>query len=308
MQDTLFWILVAVCIAAAMGLLSFFLWRQPRALPPEEAVDALNVLRDQRAELDAEVAAGRMTDAEREGRVAELARRVHDEGLAVAGAAGAAALPRRLLWLAAVVALLVPAIAIPVYLKVGTPAALDPAVRMAAASPHGEFTPEQLKVLLDKVRQRLEAKPDDFTGWQVLARGLQMANDFPGAAAAFARANALKPDDAELLADYADALAMAQNRTLAGKPWELIQQALKVDPKLPKALALAASAEMEQRRFESAKGYWQRLLALLPPDSEDATDIRSTIAQLDRKGSGPAAAGATPSAAGSGAMLAQGPA
>lgn len=302
MQDTIFWIVVALFIAAAMGLLTFYLWRKPAAPAAEESVDALNVLRDQRAELDAEVAAGRMTEGEREARVMELARRVHEEGLATAAPASAAPTVRRRPLLAVVIALLVPAIAIPVYFKVGTPAALDPAARLASASPHGEFTPEQLKALLDKVRQKVAAKPDDIEGWIVLGRGSQMANDFAGAAAAFERASALKPDDAALLSDYADSLAMAQNRSLAGKPWELIQQALRIDPKLPKALALAASAEMEQRRFESAKGYWQRLLALVPADSDDATDIRSTIAQLDAASAAaggksvPAAAPASPPA------------
>ncbi len=279
----MFWILVGMFVALAMGLLSYYLWRKPSPLPAGQAVDAINVLRDQRAELDAEVAAGRMTDAERETRISELARRVHDEGLtagdeaAVAMPAGA---PARRPWMAVGVALLVPAIAIPVYLHVGNPAALDPAARIANAAPHGEFSPEQMKVLLDKVRAKLKDNPNDVNGWVMLARGSQVANDFAAAADAFARANALKPDDAELLADYADSLAMAQNRTLAGKPWALIQQALRINPKLPKALALAASAEMEQRRFASAKGYWQQLLALVPPESEDATDIKSTIAQL----------------------------
>jgi hypothetical protein len=147
--------------------------------------------------------------------------------------------------------------------------------------------------MLDQLRTRLDAKPDDVTGWMMLGRGLLMFSDFAGSAAALEKAVALKPDDASLLADYADSLAMSRNRDLSGKPWELIQQALRADPQLPKALALAASAEFDQGRFQSAKGYWQRLLAVLPPESEDAAGVRNMIAQMDDKTSGGAPQGAT---------------
>ncbi|MBK7472503.1 MAG: c-type cytochrome biogenesis protein CcmI [Betaproteobacteria bacterium] len=301
----MFWILVSLLTLIAIALLTFPLWRRPRPAAPEQGVDALNVLRDQRNELDEEVAAGRLTEAEREARIAELTRRVHDEGLTELVVPAADGQPRRRPWLAAAVAVLVPAIALPVYFIIGTPAALDPAARApgGANSPHGDFTPEQVRELLDKLKARLEANPTDINGWVILGRGRQLLNEFPASAAAFAKASALKPDDPGLLADYADALAMAQNRTLKGKPWELVQQALQIDPRLPKALALAATAEYDEGRFASAKGYWQRLLAVLPPDSEDANEIRTLIAQVDGMPAGAAprpAAAPPPGSGGSG--------
>src|SRR5450759_4674169 len=275
----MFWILVSLLVLIAIAILSFRLWRKPAPPAAEEAVDALNVLRDQRNELDEEVAAGRMSTAERETRIAELTRRVHDEGLTAPATPAAAAHPKRRLWLAIAMTILIPAIAVPVYFLVGTPAALDPVARAPSAAPssHGDFTPEQLRAMLDQLKARLDAKPDDVTGWMMLGRGLQLVDDFAGSAAAFEKAAALNPNDAQLLADYADSLAMSRNSDLSGKPWELIQQALRVNPQLPKALALAASAEFAQGRHESAKGYWQRLLAVIPPDSEDATEIRTMI-------------------------------
>ncbi len=59
-------------------------------------------------------------------------------------------------------------------------------------------------------------------------------------------------------------------------------------------MALAASAEYEQGRFDAAKGYWQRMLAVIPPDSEDATEIRNMIAQVEGKPAGAAPAVAPP--------------
>ncbi len=295
----MFWILVSLLVLIAVAILSYRLWRKPASSAVDESVDALNVLRDQRNELDEEVAAGRMSMAERETRIAELTRRVHDEGLTAPATPAAAAHPKRRLWLAIAMTILIPAIAVPVYFLVGTPAALDPVARAPSAAPssHGDFTPEQLRAMLDQLKARLDAKPDDVTGWMMLGRGLQLVNDFAGSAAAFEKAAALNPNDAQLLADYADSLAMSRNSDLSGKPWELIQQALRVNPQLPKALALAASAEFAQGRRESAKGYWQRMLAVIPPDSEDATEIRTMIAQIDGKAAGVAPQGASPAAA-----------
>lgn len=286
----MFWILLPLLILVAIALF-VPLWRRPRQAVAEQSVDALNVLRDQREELDEEVASGRMTEAEREARIAELTRRVHDEGLAEATATAPDVPATRKVWLAAALALLIPAIAVPLYIVVGTPQALDPAVRMAAAAKSRMATSlRNSSAMLDTLKARLDTKPDDLNGWMMLGRGLQLMNDFAGGAAAFEKAAALRPDDPQLLADYADSLAMAQNRQLQGKPWELIQQALKIDPHQPKALALAASAEYEQGRFDAAKGYWQRMLAVIPPDSEDATEIRNMIAQVEGKPAGAAPA------------------
>ena len=75
--------------------------------------------------------------------------------------------------------------------------------------------------------------------------------------------------NATLLADLADVLAMAQGKRLAGEPARLIQQALDVDPRHVKALALAGSAAFEARDYAAARGYWERVLAVVPADSDD---------------------------------------
>ncbi len=287
----MFWIFAGLLLTIAAAMLSFRLWRatdRGAEQSTDSDVDALSVLRDQKGEIDAEVAAGRMSAEERAARISELARRVHDEGLASPAPVQAPAPAKSRRTLAVGLTMLVPAIAIPVYLLVGTPAALDPAARAPAgvSSPHGEFTSEQIRAMLDQLKARLEARPDDVKGWTMLGRGSAVVGDFAGSAAAFERAVALKPDDAALLADYADSWAMSHNQDLSGKAWVLIQQALRADPALPKALALAAAAEFAQGRLESAKGYWRRQLAVIPADSENAIEIRAVLSQLEQRAAG----------------------
>ncbi|MDH3438635.1 MAG: c-type cytochrome biogenesis protein CcmI, partial [Betaproteobacteria bacterium] len=112
---------------------------------------------------------------------------------------------------------------------------------------------------------------------------------------AYANAAARTPNDAQLLADYADALGMAQGRNLEGEPEKLIARALAIDPANTKALALAATAAFNRRDYANAVQYWERMLTVLPPDSEAAQVVRSNIAEA-RSLAGGALAAASPAA------------
>jgi len=282
-----FWVSAALMLLAAIALLAWPLWRTSARVIDQDAGEgsgagALDVLRDQRRELDREVAAGRMSDAEREQRITELSRRVVEEGL-TAPAENVASRPVRRSWLGAGVALLVPLIALPVYLLVGNPEALDPAARApaAAAKGHVDFTSVEFRTMLANLKARLEAGPGDAEGWLMLGRGLRAVDDAQGSVDAFAKAVALAPDDATALVEYADALASTHNRDLSGKPSELVQRALQLNPKLPKALAMAGAAEFAQGRFDAARRYWSELLGVLPAGSKESDELKQMIAQLD---------------------------
>jgi cytochrome c-type biogenesis protein CcmH len=83
---------------------------------------------------------------------------------------------------------------------------------------------------------------------------------------------------------------MAQGRTLAGRPYEIAKEALSIDPLHKKALALAATAAMDENDFATALGHWQALAAQLPPGSDDERQVRTIIAEIRTKA---AAAGKT---------------
>jgi cytochrome c-type biogenesis protein CcmH len=100
---------------------------------------------------------------------------------------------------------------------------------------------------------------------------------FPEAAAAYEKAVALLPADAQLLADYADALAMSQGQKLEGQPLEIIKRALKTDPANLKALALAGTAAFERKDYPGAVGYWEKVVQAAPADSEFARSIGNSL-------------------------------
>jgi cytochrome c-type biogenesis protein CcmH len=111
----------------------------------------------------------------------------------------------------------------------------------------------------------------------MLARSYSSMGKFGEASGAYAKATELTPNDADLWAEYAFASAMASGRRLEGKPTELINRALKVDPENAKALQLAGSAAFEAKDYKKAVDYWQRVLSKVPPNSEVAQTITSRI-------------------------------
>jgi cytochrome c-type biogenesis protein CcmH len=87
------------------------------------------------------------------------------------------------------------------------------------------------------------------------------------------------PNDAQLLADFADLLAMARGRSLRGEPEKLVLRALEIDPANLKALALAGTAAFDRGDYGVAAAYWQRMLPLVPADSEDARAIKENVGE-----------------------------
>ncbi len=155
----------------------------------------------------------------------------------------------------------------------GTPEALDPSMTVAAGD-HGRG---DMSVMVDRLADKLGQRGGDARQWAMLARSYHVLGRMSEAAKAFEQVGPALQQDAQLLCDYADALGSLAGGHLAGKPAELIQQALQVDPELPMALSLAAAAAWEQGDHRRAQQHWEHLLRILPPESEDARWIQSRI-------------------------------
>ena len=292
----LFWSVATLLVALTLGVLLWPLLRARHgAVAPDDDTAAIAVYRDQKRALDAECAAGAITPSERDATLAELARRVSEDVTVGAPApspappeGAAAPAPKRAWALALALMLVVPAAAFTLYQRLGTPVAAVAATAADGGTGH-EMSERQIAAMVDSLAQRLKQHPDDANGWVLLAHSYQALERFTEAADAYARADALIPNNADLLADYADTLAMAQGRKLEGAPAALIQRALAIDPKHKKALALAATVALETRDLDTSIAYWRRLAAELPAGSDEARQVADVIAEVDaakREGKG----------------------
>jgi cytochrome c-type biogenesis protein CcmH len=267
-----FWIVAALLIVAALAFVLVPLLRPRGRQGPTLREANLAVLRGQRRDIENDVAVGLLPRDAREDALAELAARADED---LAGAAEPATAPARRPWaVAAFFALLIPAVTVGFYLWVGAPEATDPKVMAAAAAKPGDHQIEEMVAVLE---QKMKERPDDVQGWMLLARSYAATGKLAKAVEAYAHLAKIAPQDASVLADYADALAVTRGRNLAGEPTELVMRALAIDPRHPKALALAGTIKLNAGDFAASLAYWERLYALMPPGSEDATEVRNII-------------------------------
>jgi cytochrome c-type biogenesis protein CcmH len=124
-------------------------------------------------------------------------------------------------------------------------------------------TPAQIEAMVQKLADRLKNNPNDLQGWYMLARSLATLQRLPEALQALDTALKLAPNEPQLLADYADISATINGGNLEGKPTELIQKALQIDPKNSKALALAGTAAFRKKDYARATEYWTTLKGVL---------------------------------------------
>jgi cytochrome c-type biogenesis protein CcmH len=238
--------------------------------------DSVNVAvyRDQLRELEADLRAGTLAPDQHEKARSEIETRLLAD---VGGGEAPAQSPRHTRAAALALGLAVPICALAVYLAVGNPRALLPQ-GPEDGNQHG-LSAQQFDALVSRLAARLKDNPEDAEGWMMLGRSYAVLGRFGEASEAYAKAVARSPRDAQLLADYADALAMAQGRTLQGEPEKILQRALVIDPNNVKALLLAGTAAFNRNDHRAAIRRWERVLGLLPAESDMIQRVQASIAE-----------------------------
>ncbi len=292
---TLFWSLSALlAVLAALFVVIPLLRSRGRASASHRATN-LAIYRDQLGELDVDLRAGTLSSDQYDKARRELEARLLEDVGTAAEEAGPA--PRRGSVAAIVAGVAVPLCALGVYLAVGAPGAIvPPPAAQQADGAHG-VTAEQVEAMVESLAARLRAEPGNAAGWAMLGRSYAALGRFQQAVSAYAKAVELMPNDAQLFADYADTLAMAQGQSLEGEPAKLVARALELDPKNLKALALGGTVAFNRGNYAEAARLWERMLAGVEPESDNARSIRANIdeararaGEKPAKPSGPATA------------------
>ncbi len=279
-----FWIVAVLLLTAAL------LFLVPPLVQKTQGKDALardelnaTIFKDQLDELERDLVAGIVTreqydtarhDLER-GFLQEAESGEEKEQSQVDRVVGRAA--------AVVIAVLVPILAVILYNFLGAgeqglhPEDAKPQVQ---AEGHEGTLEQQVR----KLQDHLQTNPDDAEGWMMLGRSYYFLEQYGPASESLGRASSLQQDsNAELLADYADALAMANGRSMVGRPYELVKMALAIDPGNQKALWLGGTASYQAQDFETTLDYWKRLLQLFPKGSENYVQMQRNIAEMQQR-------------------------
>ena len=262
-----FWVAGALAVLLVLALLFRpFLLKSSTVNVSRRQLNAA-IYRDQLARLDRDRAENTLAEADYEQARSELQRRVIDD-TAEADATSTLKAPKKTML---AVGLVLPIAAVALYVLLGSPATLQPGGPTPAA------TAQDMDRLTEGLAKKLEKEPDNLQGWAMLARSYKMLGRNMEAEMAFVRAGSFLDNDAQLLAIYADLAATNANGNFAGKPAQLIEKALKVDPENAMALWLAGTAAFRGNQYESAIRIWERLIQQVDPESEDGRMLQGSI-------------------------------
>jgi cytochrome c-type biogenesis protein CcmH len=192
--------------------------------------------------------------------------------------------------IAVLLAVLLPAAAIGVYLLVGSPAANveaapdgTPATTAAGPEAPAGHSEQEIEKLIGDQKAHLAQSPGDAAAWAALGVTYAGLDRWKEAEEAFAKAYALQPKEALIVSAYAEALAINAGRDLSGRPMQLVREALDINAQDPKALELAAINAFQGQEYTKAAYYFRQLLKVLPEDSSYAQDVEDAMREAKRR-------------------------
>jgi cytochrome c-type biogenesis protein CcmH len=282
----LFWVIVIVMIIATLALILPALLKPNQAATTDAGAEKRAIFRQQFDEIEQDKINGILDATQYDLAKSELERRMLDEIGHIREHTSSAKPDRRL---AAVLLVLLPLAAVVIYNKIGSPISVT--IPTVAPNMQPEAATEQttlehkamagdIEPLLNALKSKLEKDPGDGSGWALLARSYVELRRHAEAVPAYEKAVKANPNDPQLLADYADALAVVNGHDLTGKPEEIANQALKLDPHHTKALLLAATAAFNRKDYKLAITHWETLQQDLPPDSDILPEVKASLHEV----------------------------
>lgn len=270
-----FWALAGLLVLVSMLFVMPPLLRKPRLRGVQR--DALNVqvIKDQLTELRADLESGRLDQAAYVAARHDIERELlEDVETQIEQPASDSAGGR---WLAIVLVLLVPALAISIYQRIGAQALIE---RFAAGGAEVASTPttqHSLDSMVMKLAERMQKEPDNVEGWSLLGRSYAALNRPSDALTAYRHALQLSPEDPEIISSYADAMIMANKGEFSDEVGQLLDKALTADPRYPKALWLRGHWKFRHSDYNGAIADWRTVMAELQPDDENVATIQEQI-------------------------------
>jgi cytochrome c-type biogenesis protein CcmH len=271
------WIIFAVMTAAAVFAVLWPLGRKPQAV--WGGSDRL-VYQDQLREIDRDRAVGLIGEAEAESARIEISRRL----LAAADTATPASAvlsAQRVVWhrrsaaIAAIV--IVPAVALGLYLKLGSPNVPGQSVLGRADASQAS---QSVASLVSQVEAHLARNPDDGAGWEVIAPVYLRLGRFDDAVQARRRVIALNGDTAVRESDLGEALVAAANGVVTDEAKQSFQHAVAGDAQDSRARYFLGLADEQDGNRDSAAAKWRAMLDTAPRDAPWANFVRAALARV----------------------------
>ena len=170
------------------------------------------------------------------------------------------------------------------YQLLGNPTAIG----YVAPTNQSTQNPQQAQMSMQQAIAQLEAKlienPDDVDGQVLYARSQVSLKAYDKAVGAYRIARQLAPNEAVILTELAEAIALANNnRSFLGEPEQLLAQAVSLQPTNQKALWLWGMTFYERKDYVKTNELWTQLYGLISDEGAkkqlqgQLDDVRSKL-------------------------------
>ena len=278
MSTSNFGLFTLICAIMIVITLLLLVWPLLRSRSPAGDIRRARYALHERilSELDDDLRDGRLSPADHHtARQEAEARLISEIGSADTLNARHVDLPMHKLAMSLLV--LIPLAAGGLYFKLGTPTALDPSTHQRP-----NVGPNEIAGMVKKLEARMALEPNDTKGWLMLARSYRAQARYAEAIKAYEKAWPEIEKNAGELARFAGVIAI-ENTSFTGRPTELLVKAISINAAEPDALMLAGSAAVERGDIAGASKWWNQLLILLEPGSEDELWLKEEIRLLSEK-------------------------
>lgn len=266
---------LALLVGCVLWLIRPLVWARPLASPSRQSLNTA-IYQEELAKLKLDLSAGLVAASAFEEAQTELMARYLQDTQAQDQALDASFKPARSTqW---VLVVLLPLSAVCIYLLLGQPMALvwSPEAP-SSASKTPAVTQADIERMVSALADKVAQDPSNLEGLAMLVRSYKALGRMQEAERAYDRSALHLQNNAAMLSDYADVAAANAQGVFTGKPQQLIDQALRLDPNDLMGLWLAGTAAFDAKQYPKALAHWERLFKLLPPQSEDAKVIGQAI-------------------------------
>jgi cytochrome c-type biogenesis protein CcmH len=280
---SVFWSLAVVLLVVALLFVIPPLLRKPRQILAAGNAVNVRVIRDQIAELDADLAAGKLDQNAYASARHDLERELLDD----IGSDQQAVPPQRQgRWLVLVLVVLVPAMAVTLYRQIGGQGAMERI--QAAQSRGGTARPAQpqrhsIEEMVAKLAQRMQEEPGNLQGWILLGRSYASMRRLDDAADAYRHAMELAPDNPDVLSSYADVLVGLNDGRFSDQVAQMLDKAVEVNPQHIKSRWLRGHEKFARADYDGAVDDWLIAMAGLPAGDENRAIIEGQISEARRR-------------------------
>ncbi|MDH5361641.1 MAG: c-type cytochrome biogenesis protein CcmI [Gammaproteobacteria bacterium] len=301
-----FILIAVVMLAAAVLVLSPALLGKSRVGDTDRTEQNVLIAQEQIAALEKDLAEAVIEQAQFEEQKAEIERNLLSDVDQAVTETTSSISQRGRVWAISLVALFTIMASTGLYLQIGTPEVMEladapPQQAGNHAKAQGGAAPVDMEQSINKLKARLFDNPDDLEGWFLLGRSYMAMGRYQESADAMGKVYAKVQNHAGVIIAYADALAMANNGKLSGKPFELVQQALKLEPNNATGLWLAGLAYEEQGNHKQALASFKKLRPQLT-DANSSAKVNELIAKMETQLGLPPSKDVSPQMAASGTV------